>query len=98
MGLLEQLAAAAIKKTVIATLRGSCPTHLQTQMEQLLGDAEAISQIQNFIMASMKNPAGITPEAICSLNYSQETTQLLAHTPELVQFLVQTAQSKLNRN
>lgn len=97
MGLLEQLAAAAIRNNVISTLRSNCPVDLRDSLEKLLGDKEAITAIQNLVMSAMKNPATLTVDAVMSLPFGESTAALLAENSALVEFLVQTAQAKIKR-
>ena len=97
MGLLEQLAAAAIRNNVISTLRANCPGSLSDALEQLLADKEAITAIQGLVMGAMKNPDTLTREAFANLPFSTGTADLLKNTPELIDYLRTTALSKLKR-
>lgn len=97
MGLLEQLAAAAIRNNVISSLRSNCPADLKDALEKLLADKEAVTAIQNLVMGAMKNPDRLSAEAVLALPYDEATAALLAETPALVEFLVQTAQAKIKR-
>lgn len=97
MGLLEQLAAAAIRNNVISTLRANCPADLQESLEQLLADKEALNAIQGLVMGAMKNPSALTPEAIKALPFSESTAALLTKVPVLADYLVETALAKMKR-
>lgn len=97
MGLLEQLAAAAIRNNVISTLRSNCPQELTGALEELLADKDAINAIQGLVMGSMKNPALLTKAAMLNLPFSETTATLLAETPSLADYLVQTALAKIKR-
>lgn len=54
MGLLENLAAVAIRNKVIAILKQNCPSNLQSMLEQLLSNKEAITAIQGMIAGNLK--------------------------------------------
>lgn len=97
MGLLEQLAAAAIRNNVISTLRSNCPADLKNALETLLADKDAITAIQNLVMGAMKNPDSLSAQAVMALHFGEDTAALLAETPALVDYLVQTALAKIKR-
>lgn len=97
MGLLENLAAAAIRAKVIATLRENCPAGLEAQLEELLANKEAVHAIQGFVASCLSRPAGVTPQAILDLPFAENIKDLLTRRPDLVQYLVQTARSRLQR-
>ncbi len=91
MGLLEQLAAAAIRNRMVAALRDKCPGPLKEPLEQLLADKAAVSAFQTLAMAAHKGEAEVTVEAIMALPLSAETATLLQEKPRLVKFLVMAA-------
>ncbi len=96
MGLLQNLAAVAIRNKVVGALRADCPAELAGSLEQLLADKDAINAIQGLVGANLKTPAGINAEAILGLSMPQPAKDLLAATPALVDYLVRTAVSKLS--
>lgn len=96
MGLLQNLAAVAIRNKVVGALRDGCPADLKDALEKLLADKEAINAIQGLVGANLKTPAGINAEAILGLSMPQTAKDLLAATPALVDYLVRTAVSKLS--
>ena len=79
MGLLQNLAAVAIRNKVVGALREGCPAALKDALESLLSDKAAINA-----------------ESIMGLTMPQESKDLLAATPALVDYLVRTAVSKLS--
>lgn len=96
MGLLQNLAAVAIRNKVVGALREGCPADLKDALESLLADKAAINAIQGLVGANLKNPAAINAESIMGLTMPQESKDLLATTPALVDYLVRTAVSKLS--
>lgn len=96
MGLLQNLAAVAIRNKVVGALKESCPAELSRLLETLLADKAAINAIQGLVGANLKNPAGINAESILGLDMPQASKDLLASAPALVDFLVRTAVSKLS--
>ena len=46
MGLLQNLAAVAIRNKVMGNLRGNCPAGIKEQLETLLAHKEAVGIIQ----------------------------------------------------
>ncbi len=95
MGLLENLAAIAIRSKVISALKENCPEPLQAPLAHLLADAKAVTAIQGLVASNLSNPAGITPQALLALPLPQDMRDLLENTPALVQYLVDTALSRL---
>lgn len=96
MGLLQNLAAVAIRNKVVGALRADCPADLKDSLEKLLADKDAINAIQGLVGANLKNPAGINAAAISALTMPQDSKDMLASTPALVDYLVRTAVSKLS--
>ena len=96
MGLLQNLAAVAIRNKVVGALRESCPEELKPALENLLADKIAINAIQGLVGANLKSPAAINAAAILSLEMPQPSKELLEATPALVEYLVRTAVSKLS--
>ena len=96
MGLLQNLAAVAIRNKVVGALKESCPEELKSALETLLADKAAINAIQGLVGANLKNPAAINAAAILSLEMPQSSKELLEATPALVEYLVRTAVSKLS--
>lgn len=96
MGLLQNLAAVAIRNKVVGALREGCPADLSSALEQLLADKVAINAIQGLVGANLKSPAGINATAILGLEMPQASKDLLTATPALVDYLVRTAVSKLS--
>lgn len=97
MGLLEDLAAAAIRNQVLATLRAGCPAELKAALETLLADKAAVAAVQKLVMGAMKNPELLTSDAVAALPFSDEIRSLIAAEPALTEYLVQTAKAKLKR-
>lgn len=95
MGLLQNLAAAAIRAKVITTLKENCPPPLQAGLEELLNSKESVALIQNLISSCFAHPSNLTLEALLALPFPPEIRQLLCEQPELVQYLIQTALSRL---
>ena len=96
MGLIQNLAAIAIRNKVVGALREQCPESLKEALEVLLADKAAIAAIQSLVGANLKNPAGITEAAILGLEMPQSSHDLLVATPDLVAYLVRTAVGKLS--
>ncbi len=88
MGLLQNLAAVAIRNKVMANLRANCPEGIQNELETLLGNKEAVGIIQNFVTEAMKGGGKIQAEAVTTLPFPAEIRELLAATPKLVTYLV----------
>ncbi len=88
MGLLQNLAAVAIRNKVMSNLRANCPEGIRNELETLLGNKEAVSIIQGFVTEAMKNGGKIQAEAVTSLPFPAEIQTLLASTPKLVTYLV----------
>ncbi len=88
MGLLEQIAAAAIRNRMIAALRDKCPAPLKEPLENLLADKDAVAAFQKLATDARNGKAEVTAESIMALPLSDATTALLQQTPRLVKFLV----------
>lgn len=97
MGLMEQLAALAIRKKVSATLRENCPAELKSALEELLGNENAVSAIQGILTAGMKNPISLRPDSLKSQLMESAASAVLQQFPGLLDYLVQTASSFLKR-
>jgi hypothetical protein len=95
MGLIQNLAAIAIRNKVVGALRADCPSELMEALEALLADKVAVAAIQGLVAANLKSPAGITDTAILGLDMPAGSKELLAANPELVNYLVRTAVGKL---
>ncbi len=93
MGLLQNLAAMAIRKKVVAALEANCPPSLKEPLASLLGDKDAVSAIQNYVMANLKTPEAITPDALKSLELSPATKELFESTPRLLIYLSKVARA-----
>lgn len=93
MGLLQNLAALAIRKKVVAALEANCPPSLKEPLAQLLADNSAVTAIQNFVMANLKNPDAITPEALKGLEVPQAIKDLFEATPKLLIYLSKVARA-----
>ncbi len=91
MGLLEQLAAAAIRNRVVAELRQHCPEGVKDALEQLLASKEAVSAIQQFAMDARAGKAAVSAEALLALPLPADALALLQGTPALAAYLVQAA-------
>lgn len=87
MGLLQDLAAVAIRTQVIAALRADCPAALKDDLEQLLGDNAAIAAIQKIVMAAVAAKRALTPDAFAALSLK----------PALADYLCATANAKMPR-
>ena len=96
MGLLQNLAAIAIRNKVVGALRDGCPADLKEALETLLSDKAAINAIQGLVGANLKTPSGINAGAILNLDMPQPSKELLVATPSLVDYLVRTAVGKLS--
>lgn len=97
MGLLQNLAAMAIRKKVVAALEANCPPSLKEALDTLLADNAAVSVIQNFVMAHMKDPSSITADALKSLNFSPAVAALFESTPKLAIYLSKVAKAGVPR-
>ena len=97
MGLMEQLAALAIRKKVCATLRDNCPSDLKSGLEVLLADEKAVSAIQAILTAGMKNPLALRPDSLRTQLLGSGAAAALEKSPGLVDYLVETAASFLKR-
>ena len=95
MGLIQNLAAIAIRNKVVGALRAECPAELTEALESLLADKAAVAAIQGLVASHLKSPAGITEPAILGLDVPAASKDLLAATPALVSYLVRTAVGKL---
>ena len=93
MGLLQNLAAMAIRKKVVAALEANCPPSLKEALAQLLGDKAAVAAIQNYVMANLKTPEAITPDALKGLELSPATKELFEATPRLLIYLSKVARA-----
>ena len=93
MGLLQNLAALAIRKKVVAALEANCPPSLKEALAELLADNGAVTSIQNFVMANLKNPAAITPDALKGLEVSPAIKALFESTPRLLIYLSKVAKA-----
>lgn len=91
MGLLQNLAAIAIRNQVISNLRANCPEAIKSELETLLANKEAVSVIQNFVTSAMKSGSAIKADAVLSLPFPADICQLLTNTPKLVTYLVMAA-------
>lgn len=91
MGLLQNLAAIAIRKKVVETLEANCPPELKDALAQLLADKTAVTQIQNFVMANLKTPTAITPQAVKALELPTAIRELFESTPKLLTYLAAVA-------
>ncbi len=91
MGLLENLAAIAIRNKVIANLRANCPDTIKSELETLLANKEAVTTIQNFVTSAMKSGTPVKPDSVTTLPFPSDIQQLLANTPKLVTYLVMVA-------
>ncbi len=88
MGLLEHIAAAAIRNRMVSALRERCPAPLKEPLETLLGDKDAVSSIQQLATAAHAGQAEVTAESLLALPFSAATAALLQANPQLVTFLV----------
>ena len=93
MGLLQNLAALAIRKKVVAALEANCPPSLKEALAELLADNGAVTAIQNFVMANLKSPAAITPDALKGLEVSPAIKALFESTPRLLIYLSKVAKA-----
>ncbi len=91
MGLLEQIAAAAIRNRIIAGLRDNCPGPLKEPMEKLLADKDAVAAFQKLATDARAGKAEVTVESITALPLAKATAALLQENPRLVKFLVMAA-------
>ena len=85
----------ALRANVVKALRANVPEPLKAALEQLLADNGAVTAIQNLVSANFKTPAGITAEAILGLPMAEATKGLLTGNRPLVDYLVNTAISKI---
>lgn len=97
MGLMEQLAALAIRKKVSGVLRDNCPVELKTALENLLGNEAAVNAIQGILTAGMKNPISLRPDSLKAQLLDSAAAATLQQFPGLTEYLVQTASSFLKR-
>lgn len=97
MGLLEDLAALAIRGQVIAALRADCPAELKDALEILLGDSAAIAAVQGCVMQATKAKCPLTAAQITALSFSPVVQQMLEEHPALIDYLVATANAKMPR-
>lgn len=88
MGLLQNLAAIAIRNKVISNLRANCPEGIKEALETLLADKEAVAILQNIVTEAMKTGAAIKADALTGQPFPPAIQQLLADTPKLVTYLV----------
>lgn len=93
MGLLQNLAALAVRKKVVAALEANCPPSLKEALAKLLADKAAVATIQNFVMANLKKPAAITPDALKSLELPPAIRELFESTPRLLIYLSKVAKA-----
>ncbi len=91
MGLLEQIAAAAIRNRIISGLRDNCPSQLKEPMDKLLADKDAVAAFQKLATDARAGKAEVTVESIMALSLSAATSTLLQENPRLVKFLVMAA-------
>lgn len=91
MGLLQNLAAIAVRKKVVETLESNCPPELKTVLAQLLADKTAVAVIQNFVMANLKTPSVITPESLKALELPPSIRALFETSPQLLSYLSKVA-------
>lgn len=97
MGLLEDLAALAIRGQVIAALRADCPAELKDVLESLLSDAAAVAAIQGCVMQAMKSKSSLSAADITALSFSDAVQTLFAAHPALAEYLAATANAKMPR-
>lgn len=97
MGLLQNLAAMAIRKKVVSALQANCPPSLKEALDKLLADSTAVAAIQNFVMANLKTPLSITPEALRNLELPPAIKTLFEETPKLVIYLSKVARAGVPR-
>ena len=93
MGLLKNLAALAIRKKVVSALEANCPPSLKEALDKLLADKDAVTAIQNFVMANLKTPLSITPDALRGLEMPPAIKELFAETPKLLIYLSKVARA-----
>ena len=93
MGLLQNLAAMAIRKKVVSALEANCPPSLKEALDKLLADKEAGATIQNFVMANLKTPLSITPDALRGLAMPPALKALFEETPKLLIYLSKVARA-----
>ena len=93
MGLLKNLAAMAIRKKVVSALEANCPPSLRDALTTLLADNAAVTAIQNFVMANLKTPAAITPDALKGLEVPSAIRELFEATPRLLIYLSKVAKA-----
>ena len=91
MGLLQNLAAAAIRNRVVAELRARCPEGVKDALEQLLGSNDAVSAIQQWAMDARAGKAAVTEGTLLGLPLPEGIRTLLQGTPELRSFLLRVA-------
>ncbi len=91
MGLLEQLAAAAIRNRVVSELRQHCPEDEKNALEQLLASKEAVAGIQQFAMDARAGKVGVSEAALLALPLPEDTLALLQARPGLCAYLVRAA-------
>lgn len=85
MGFLQDLAAAAIRAQVTATLRANCPPELRDELEELLANAASVASIQQAVTTALSAKTTLTAEALGVPGLS----------PDLTAFLLRTANAKL---
>lgn len=97
MGLLSNLAATAIRNKIVSELKGNCPQALQEALGKLLADKEAVSAIQGLVASCLSRSSAMSPQALLNLPFADNIKALLKQRPDLVQYLIQTALSRLPR-
>lgn len=84
---------AALRNKAIKILRNNCPEALRAPLEILLADTSALDIVQSFLASNIKTPGNITLESLLALPFSEPTKQLISGTPDLVDYLKETAMS-----
>lgn len=95
MGLLQQLAAAAIRNKILATLREHCPASLREPLEALLADGDTVATLQHFVSSSLNHPEALSLEALLALPLPKKAEEVLSRHPELADYLLATARSRM---
>ncbi len=91
MGLLENLAAAAMRNRVVAELRQHCPEGIRSALESVIASKEALAAVQQFAMDARAGKVRVTQESLLALPLPQAISELLRANPTLVQYLVHAA-------
>ncbi len=88
MGLLQNLAAAAIRNRIVAELRSRCPEGVRDALEGVLSSKPAVAAIQQFAMDARAGKTAVTVDALLGLPLPEDVRSLLQNTPALCRFLV----------